>query len=141
MKLNKPSKWEYLKQSGKRARERNEEQSSNPEEGFRKRGKLLTRKLKNTSNGFYLVAWSIKPHVCEECGMVLKAFSPAYVSHIISKGAFPGLRTDLRNYNLLCLQCHQQWEFGTRSQMKIWTENEKIIETLKREFYDSGKRG
>lgn len=52
-------------------------------------------------------------------------------SHILSKGSAPHLRHDYRNFNRLCFSCHQQWEFGDRTQMKIYGENLVTIQKLR----------
>jgi hypothetical protein len=93
-------------------------------------------------NDIYVAVWESKSsHNCEECGRDLGGmYAPNgrikrwIFSHIISKGARPDMRSDTRNFNLLCYDCHQQYEFGDRRAMKIWPKNEEIIELLKSEY-------
>lgn len=85
---------------------------------------------------FYRKAWNLKADwkggcTCEECGIFLKYYSATYISHIISRGAETRLRHDLRNYNLLCLFCHNRYEFKDKENMKIYPKNIIIIEELK----------
>lgn len=94
---------------------------------------------------FYELAWNTLPHRCEECGMYLQNFSRGFVSHILTKGAYPSYRHDIRNVNILCQgpgtnQCHEKWEFGSRKSMKIWGKNEETMITLKHEYYDGQQR-
>lgn len=79
---------------------------------------------------FYQTAWKIKPNYCEECGLYLSKFSRAFISHILTKGAHDPLRNHLDNFNKLCLEHHNQWEFGDRKSMKIYEGNQLIIEKL-----------
>lgn len=85
---------------------------------------------------FYHYAWKIaKPKVCEECGMPLLQYSSSFISHICSRGAYPEMAYDLRNFNILCQSCHNKWENPiTRQTMRIRFKNQKLIETLKREY-------
>ena len=53
-------------------------------------------------------------------------------SHILSKGSQPRLRHNKENVNILCLQCHQSWEFGDKKAMRIYPSNEIMIGLLKR---------
>ena len=48
------------------------------------------------------------------------------------------MRGDVRNFNLLCPDCHHKWEVGTdstRKKMNIWPKNQKTIKILKKEYY------
>ena len=60
--------------------------------------------------------WSIRRHVCVECGFDLERYGkkpPKIVfSHVLSKGSHPELRFDEDNIVLHCKTCHQKWEFG-----------------------------
>lgn len=84
---------------------------------------------------WYRAAWRKKPHICEECDKPLLKYSRMFISHILSKGAYTYFRNDFRNYNKLCQDCHQQWEFGDQTTMKIYEPNQVIILTLKNEYY------
>lgn len=84
---------------------------------------------------FYRYAWGKKQeHRCEECCRPLPAYSATYISHIQSRGAHPETAYDLRNFNYLCPECHAKWENGDRESMRIWTRNNSIIKTLKKEY-------
>lgn len=88
---------------------------------------------------FYHYAWDIsRIRVCENCGRPLDGYSSIHISHILSRGANPHLAYDLRNFNLLCYECHQTWENPlTRKGMRIYNKNEETINLLKKE-YDTG---
>lgn len=90
-----------------------------------------------TDDQFYKKAWEIsgEEHYCEECLLngietYLINFSRYFISHILGKGAHPVLRHHLKNFNLLCADCHNKYEHGKRSEMKIAIKNEPVIEQL-----------
>lgn len=89
---------------------------------------------------FYRAVWADRlkgedANSCEECGAYLFAYSANFISHIVTKGANTALRSDIRNANILCLDCHNKWEFGSRVTMKIWAKNIETIQQLKLEYY------
>ena len=76
--------------------------------------KVYNYKRKTTGEReLFLNTWLKRVHICENCTISLgnepKTF---YFSHIKSKGAHPELRLDENNIELLCLDCHQAWEFN-----------------------------
>lgn len=83
---------------------------------------------------FYRWVWEHKRHVCEECLKPLNHYSATYVSHIVTRGAFPEFAYDPRNTNILCERCHANWENGNRMNMRIYRSNRLTIEQLKREY-------
>lgn len=90
---------------------------------------------------FYRYCWSAYPHVCSECITPLRQYSAVYVSHIISRGAAPEAAHDLRNVNILCFDCHNKWEHKTtRTSMRIYPSNQRIIEELLEDYNINRKR-
>lgn len=87
-----------------------------------------------TNARFYRWCWEHRPHLCEECGRPLRGYSAVYVSHILSRGAYPEMAHDARNVNILCHACHSTWENGNREGMRIYPKNEKTISKLKKEY-------
>lgn len=85
---------------------------------------------------FYRHAWNHKEvHKCENCMKPLPKYSATFVSHILSRGAHPETAYDLRNFNILCKECHAKWENPTlREDMKIYNRNNAIIKILKKEY-------
>lgn len=85
---------------------------------------------------FYHYAWKIaEPKVCEECGKPLNAYSSVFISHCCSRGAYPDLAYDLRNFCLLCYEHHQMYENPiTRKGMRIYDKTERIREKLLKEY-------
>lgn len=87
----------------------------------------------------YYAVFSNCLNICQECGCILPAdFKDedgrlnclGQYSHILSKGSHPEFRNDYRNFNRLCPPCHDNWEFGQKSDMKIYSNNQKIIQIL-----------
>ena len=103
------------------------------------KGLSFSPKLNKHSNEnakYYKEAWeSHKVKKCEECGVLLPAFSPHYISHYISRGANTALRNDIRNHALLCREHHHQFEFGDRKGMAIFERYQKVKVELLREYY------
>lgn len=83
---------------------------------------------------FYQWMWERKKHYCEECLRPLPNYSSVWVSHILTRGAFPEIGHDPRNINILCHKHHEQWETGKRETMRIYPGNVKIIKLLKNEY-------
>lgn len=82
---------------------------------------MRTHKPNMTDDTFYKKVWKEKNTICEECGRKLWVFNRIFISHVLSKGAYPSYRHDMRNVNILCTEHHQQWEFGNRKSMnKKW---------------------
>lgn len=83
---------------------------------------------------------------CEECkaeGLsetftsVGDRFNPYCVAHIISKGANPAFRCDLRNFIILCPDHHNmfdgQVDGKTRNDMKVFDRTESVRAALNKE--------
>jgi hypothetical protein len=81
---------------------------------------------------------------CENCGQYLgedfrdfegRVNDKRFYSHILTKGGKPEMRLDVDNFNLLCPDCHDEWEFGDQTKMNIWHKNKKTIQKLKEKYY------
>lgn len=83
---------------------------------------------------FYRWVWDHRPHYCEETMYPLSVFSAVHISHILSRGSHPEMAYDCRNVNILTFKAHQQWENGNRKWMRIYEENQLIIELLKKDY-------
>lgn len=70
-----------------------------------------------------------------ECGKGLTEFSPAYISHILPKNVLPSARYDIRNHLLLCMDCHQTYEFGDRKNMVTYPIAVRVRVELLSEHY------
>ena len=87
---------------------------------------------------FYKWTWDNKPHYCEECLHPLYDYSAVYISHILTRGAYPEMAHDPRNINILCGQCHSRWEHKTtRGSMRIYLSNLQRIDDLTREYTEN----
>lgn len=94
---------------------------------FAKRKPLKTykKRLKKSNTGeleMFKEIWEERPHICSNlnCRRDLgEDLNIQYFSHIRSKGAFPELRLDKNNIDLLCCQCHYVYEFQDRSKLNI----------------------
>ena len=91
---------------------------------------------------FYRWCWDHYPHVCSETMRPLRGYSAVYVSHILTRGAYPEMAHDPRNVNILSLEAHNRWENGDRENMRIYRANLLVIEKLKSEYEsESIRRG
>ena len=87
-----------------------------------------------SDNHFYRFCWDNMSHYCEETGLKLRSYSACFVSHILSRGAFPEMRWDMRNINILSLPEHQKWESHKKNEMYIYSKNIKKIQMLKDDY-------
>ncbi len=110
-----------------------------------KRNILLTK-----DHETYKKVFDLKPNVCEECGCTLpdQFLSPdgeilmiSQYSHILGKKRYPEFRHDVRNFNRLCFNCHQQWDFGDKEAMKIYEKNSIVILELLNEKHGKKNTG
>lgn len=87
-------------------------------EVYRKNSK--PKKYKKTGElEFFVEIWNERPHYCVKCSKWLgNDLKPIFFSHIKSKGAYPELRKDKDNIELLCAECHHIYEFGDRSKLE-----------------------
>lgn len=83
------------------------------------------RKRATGERALFLEIWAERVHQCVNCGVWLgNEPRTHYFSHIKSKGAYPELRLQKSNIRLLCLTCHQAYDFGTQEQFdKLRTIN------------------
>lgn len=86
------------------------------------------------NESFYRWCWDHYPHICEETMRPLRQFSATYVSHILTRGAYPEMAHDPRNVNILCFEMHNKWENGDRENMRIYRRNLLTIMQLKNEY-------
>ena len=95
-----------------------EKQKGKPEKQYHLKNTSIKYKRKPTGERkLFLEIWDERPHVCSNpsCSKFLGNEPKVYFfSHIKSKGAYPELRLDKKNIELLCFECHQKWEFGER---------------------------
>lgn len=88
---------------------------------------------------FYAYCLHHFPHVCQHCGKPIRHPWATNVSHIISRGANAFTSHDPRNVQILCAECHEQFEHRTtRERMNPWfvEKTDRIIEKLKQEYKD-----
>ena len=98
----------YRKNHGGKSRFEVYKQNSNPKKR-KKTGDLeLFKEIRNE-----------RTHYCVKCSKWLgHNLKPMFFSHIKSKGAYPELRMDKSNIELLCAECHYIYEFGDRSKLE-----------------------
>lgn len=68
----------------------------------------------------FMEIWGERPHYCvnKNCGKYLGEEPKAiYFSHRKSKGAYPSLRLEKSNIDLLCETCHHEYDHGNRSKI------------------------
>jgi len=95
--------------------------------------------VEKANERFYRWIWKHKPHQCEETMKPLHSYSSIYISHILTRGAFPEMAHDPRNVNILCGEMHNLWENGNRSSMRIYQKNVSTIELLTSEYASQKK--
>lgn len=83
---------------------------------------------------FFRWIWEHKPHICEECGKPLTFYSATYISHILSRGAYPEMANDPRNVNILCAEHHDKWHTHHCKEMRVYARNQRIIDELRKEY-------
>lgn len=77
--------------------------------------KETTKERRGDLQSLFLEIWSERPHICVKCKKNLGDVPLAiYFSHIKSRGAYPELKMDKDNIELLCSACHKQHEFLER---------------------------
>ena len=91
-------------------------------------------KYADSKSRFYRWVWEHKSHFCEETGKYLMNYSASFISHILSRGAYPAMAFDPRNTNVLSFESHQKWEFGDRQSMKIFQTNIIVTDKLRVEY-------
>jgi len=102
-------------------------------------------KIKNKDKLIYTEVFNffhpITKGKCQNCGKKLNDICSVddiiidnfRFSHILTKQAYPEYRHLFINFNYLCFDCHQLWEFGTKDKkenMVIYDINKFIIENL-----------
>lgn len=75
--------------------------------------KVSRKKTPTGELALFREIWNEREHVCVRCGKrLMEPMRVHYFSHIKSKGAYPELRLCKDNIELLCIECHQKYEFG-----------------------------
>lgn len=90
--------------------------------------------IQKANERFYRWCWEHNPHICEETMRPLREYSAVYISHILTRGAYPEMAHDPRNINILCFDMHNKWENGKREEMRIYERNQETILKLKKEY-------
>lgn len=72
-------------------------------------------KIASEDSKFFKEIWEERPHKSEISGKPLRTYSPTYMSHILTKGAYPKARHWKENIMLMTFLEHQEWEFADRS--------------------------
>ena len=76
------------------------------------RRKLMAKKNKGKEKQMFYEIWQEREHRCTNCKCHLGNEARAhYFSHIKSKGAYPELKYNKDNIQLLCYDCHYAYDF------------------------------
>lgn len=75
---------------------------------------------------------------CACCSCRIWEAGPGNFSHLLAKSTYPSLRLDPRNIWIVCLDCHHDWDFGNRNQIKFKAKRKRAAE-LKLEYYQKQK--
>ena len=79
------------------------------------------RQILNKWHKLRLKIWDTRRHECENCGTwLLEPPQPINFSHYMPKGKYKKLELVEQNIDLLCTKCHQQWEYGDKTTMRIY---------------------
>lgn len=99
--------------------------------------KTMKKRKKTGEREIHLKLWAEKKnHRCQNCRKLLGNHpSPAFFSHIIPKSKEPSLRLDPNNFKIICLPCHQIWEFGTLDKIREFKLTEEQKKYLKQHNY------
>jgi len=82
----------------------------------------------------YRKVFDSSDHKCENCGVQLNTEfydDKGHVkdiftySHIVQKSIASEIRHEVDNINRLCKTCHTRWEFGDKTNMRIYAKNKK----------------
>ena len=99
-------------------------------------------KVLKANDKYYHYCFNNSLLACENCGTsffvnrnIDTAYSADKVSHILSRGSRADLAHDPRNHNMLCFECHQQWESPQNKGMLIYMDNQIVIEELKKDYF------
>ena len=96
---------------------------------------LSQRNVGKSNQKFYKYCWDRSSKFCEECGVEIPQYSASCVSHILPRSAYPEMRFDPRNVNILLPYFHQAWEDPiAKLRMRIYSKNQATIEQLKTEY-------
>lgn len=85
-----------------------------------KRKPMKKGKRTTGEKDLFIQIWAERPHLCVNCKKNLgdepRTF---FFSHIQSKGAHPEKRLDKTNIQLLCFDCHREYDQGTRLKFEL----------------------
>lgn len=87
----------------------------------------------------FIEIWNERPHYSEVSGRYLgDEMNVQYMSHILSKGAYPGFRLNPDNIMLKTAEEHAEWEFGNTDH-PMWDKVKEKKEQLKYKYYNDNK--
>lgn len=97
----------------------------------------MYKRKKTGEREIHLHIWTnTKDPRCECCGKKLGNYpSPIFFSHIIPKSRRSDLRLDPNNFELLCAEHHQVWEFGTIDQIKKLNHTQRKKDYMEKHDY------
>lgn len=79
-----------------------------------RKGKEILKKVKvkkpTGELAVFKEIWNERAHICTNCKKILGAFSHWFFAHIKGKGAYPELRLEKSNIQLLCKDCHYAFD-------------------------------
>lgn len=103
---------------------------------FRSGASKKRKETRNKDHEIYRKLFNRSNHVCEECGKPLPTefedddgnlIAIWRYSHILGKKRWGEYRHKIWNFNDLCLDCHQVWDFGDKKNMKIYSKNKDVV--------------
>lgn len=84
---------------------------------------------------FFKDEWGKREHISEVSGTYLgENMDIRFMSHLLTKGAFPAFRLNPDNLCLMTIEEHQEWEFKSRENKK-WDKIKERCQILKQQYY------
>lgn len=126
--------YHYSIEQRKKSAEKNKDKPKKVQKQLKRTAIVYKRKASGEGEMF-LKIWSERKHICSCCDKKLgDELNVSYMSHLLSKGAYPSLRLDERNIMIKCTECHYEYGNGNKNQEKFKVANE-ITDKLRLEYY------
>ena len=92
----------------------------------------MKKRKKTGEKTVFFEIWAERPHKCVICDAVLPMFTVRYFAHILGKGAYPSLRLNKENIEIMCFPHHYMYDHETNRAIddprfdKIFIKKDKL---------------